>query len=355
MTQGQAAWAGRGGALWGGVRPALAWPFSSPDLCGEADGGAGLRHWIYTYIHGSAPCPRGHSSANVPAGETARATIRVAGVSTQGPPWKQGRSGKDQQSLTGSQGEVRRADWESRGVGPALIWRCLVTCSAAQFPPAWHSLSRGLRTKDAWSPGHTRCSGSLWVSVLAQRTGALDWLGFIVQAPSPSGAPRGHFHLRDRWQSLFSGAQPFEEFLSFGEETLLLLGYTLGLSQFGPEGTSRAEAIVPARGHWWLLDGASRVLEREKEGKATRLLSTNAFIPSFFCHRPCRRSCVPTHRHTQRDTNIYTQRDTHRHVHTHTNTHTEIHTCTHTCKHTSICTHIYVWVAYGVIEKIVAM
>lgn len=44
MTQGQVAWAGRGGALWGGVRPALAWPFSSPDLCGEADGGAGLRH-----------------------------------------------------------------------------------------------------------------------------------------------------------------------------------------------------------------------------------------------------------------------------------------------------------------------
>lgn len=38
-----------------------------------------------------------------------------------------------------------------------------------------------------------------------------------------------------------------------------------------------------------------------------------------------------------------------------THTHTEIYTCTHTCKHTSICTHIYVWVAYGVIEKIVAM
>lgn len=66
--------------------------------------------------------------------------------------------------------------------------------------------------------------------------------------------------------SVFSGAQPSEEFLSFGEETLLLFSYALRLPQFGPGGTSRAEGTVPAWGHWRPLYADSRVLKCKKEG-----------------------------------------------------------------------------------------
>lgn len=128
--------------------------------------------------------------------------------------------------------------------------------------PRWKSPSRGLLTKDAVTPPSP---GPLdpFECQFAQRTG----VGFPCPDTELIWSSQGpRLPVGQMTASVFSGAQPFEEFLSFGEETLLLLSYALRLPQFGLGGTSRAEGIVPAWGHWRPLYDDSRVLKYKKEG-----------------------------------------------------------------------------------------
>lgn len=74
---------GCGGALWGGVRPALAWPFSIPGLCGGERGGSWAEALsMYIYIHSSAPgwgSSAESSAENFPSGRRQKRTASAVG------------------------------------------------------------------------------------------------------------------------------------------------------------------------------------------------------------------------------------------------------------------------------------